>query len=286
VLVIIAHPDDEIFVSGTVCLCAEKGFSVALACASDGDAGQPALLPSNLGIRLGEIRRRELELSATVLGIAQVIFLEQPDVRDPRASGASSWDQERVTGCLARMIEQCQPQLILTHGPLGGSGRHLAHCMVHDCVMEAAQQVMFSGSVFSFCGQVRHSFFSWHFDQPSDVNIDVRDFLRRRSASLGYHQSQIDYFLQPYYPASLRKYLSACFGYTFFFTDAGRKRIPIATPSRFFARFPIEGLAMQKGPALPHPHFFLAHYRDDPRVTISRYARFGLRIPKSSSDGV
>ena len=61
--------------SGTICLCVEKSFNITLVCVSDGDGGNAELLPSNLGIRLAEIRRRELELSATVLGIANMIFL-------------------------------------------------------------------------------------------------------------------------------------------------------------------------------------------------------------------
>jgi LmbE family N-acetylglucosaminyl deacetylase len=270
VLVIIAHPDDEIFVSGTLCLCAEKGFRIALVCVSDGDAGEPALLPPNFGIRLAEIRRRELELSATVLGIDKLIFLEQADVRNPRAAEAGSWDHDQVTVRIGQIIEHLQPQLILTHGPRGGAGRHLAHQTVHDCVMDAVGRIRFSGSVFSFCAQVKNAYFSWHFDQPSDVITDVRGFLRRRAASLAHHQSQIDFFLQPYFPGSFRKYLSACFGYAFFFTAAGRKRMPIATPARFFVRFPVEGLALQKKPDPPNEHFFIKYYRNDPRVSISR----------------
>lgn len=264
VLVVIAHPDDEIFVSGTVCLCAEKRFSIALACVTDGESGETELLPSNFGVRLAEIRRRQLELSARVLGISKVIFLEQADVADPEVAGARSWDKGKVAGSIAQLIEQLQPRLILTHGPLGGYG-HAAHR-----VMKAVQQTAFSGSVFSFCGQVKHAFFSWHFDQPSDVVINVRAFRRQRSASLSYHQSEINFFLQPLFPRSSRNYLSALFGYLFSFTAAGRKRVPIATPSRFFARFPLEGLALQKSPDPPHPHFFIEHYRNDPRVTISR----------------
>jgi LmbE family N-acetylglucosaminyl deacetylase len=271
ILVVIAHPDDETFISGTLCLCAERGFSIALACVSDGDGGYHDLLPSNLSVRLAEIRRRELELSAMVLGIANVIFLGQADVADPGAAGARSWDQEKVTGSVARLIEELRPELILTHGPLGGYG-HPVHRMVHEIVMKAVRQVAFSGSVFSFCGQVNHAFFSWHFDEPSDVVANVRDFLRRRSASLSYHQSQIDYFLRPHFPRSLQKYLSASFGYLFSFTAAGRKRVPIATASRFFGRFPLEGLVLQKRPEAPHSHFFIEHFRNDPRVMINANA--------------
>jgi LmbE family N-acetylglucosaminyl deacetylase len=267
VLVVIAHPDDEVVVSGTICLCAEKGFRIALACVTDGGAGEQGLLPVNHSTRLAEVRRRELELSATVLGIDEVILLEQADI-PPHLVRAHSWDREQVSGSIARLIEQLQPELILTHGPLGGYGRHPAHRMVHDCVMKAVQQTAFSGSVFSFCGQVNRAFFFWHFEQTGDVIIDARDFLRRRSASISYHQSQIDFFLHPYFPRSLRKYLSACFGYLFFYTVAGRKRVPIATPSRFFKRFPAEGLMLHKSPDPPCEHFFAAHYRNDPRVTI------------------
>jgi LmbE family N-acetylglucosaminyl deacetylase len=267
ILVVIAHPDDEIWASGTICLCAEKGFRIALACVTDGDAGELDLLPANFGIRLAEVRRRELELSAAVLGIAEVIPLEYADVPSQSAGGAQSWDRERVSGSIARLIEQLQPEMILTHGPLGGYG-HPAHCMVHDCVMRAVRQTAFSGSVFSFCGQVKHAFFSWYFERPSDVVIDVRSFLRRRSASLSYHQGQIGFFLKPHFPRSLRKYLSAGFGYLFSFTAAGRQRVPIATPARFFTRFPLEGLMLHKSPDPPHSHFFAAHYRNDPRVTI------------------
>jgi LmbE family N-acetylglucosaminyl deacetylase len=268
VFVVIAHPDDEIFVSGTICLCVEKGFNVALVCVTDGDGGNSELLPSNFSIRLADIRRQELELSATVLGIPNVIFLKQTDV--PREiAREDSWDREQVAGSIARLIERLQPQLILTHGPLGGYG-HPAHRMVYDCVMEAVRQTAFSGSVFSFCGQVKHAYFARYFDEPSDVVIDARAFLRRRAASLSYHQCEIDGFLQPQFPHSVRKYLSACFGHLFRFTAAGRSRVPIATPSRFFERFPVEGLVLQKSPDPPQSHFFIEHYGKDPRVRVSR----------------
>ncbi len=268
VLVVIAHPDDEIFVSGTICLCAESGFRIALACITDGDGGDRELLPANFDIRLAEVRRRELELSATALGIGHVIFLEEPDI-PAEIARVDSWDHEQVAGSISRLIEQFQPQLILTHGPRGGYG-HPAHRMVNDCVMKAVRRTAFSGSVLSFCGQVKHAFFSWHFEGPSDVVTDVRAFLRRRSASLAYHQSQTDYFLPPYFPRSLRKLLSACFGYVFFFKATGRMRVPIATPSRFFRRFPVEGLMLQKSPEPPCSHFFIEHYQNDPRIKIFR----------------
>jgi LmbE family N-acetylglucosaminyl deacetylase len=267
VLVITAHPDDEVFVSGTICLCAEKGFRITLVCTTDGEGGSRDLLFDKSNLPLEEIRRRELTLSAWVLGASEVCFLSQADIATPDAAGEGSWDQPNLISTLGRIIRQCDPKLILTHGLVGGYG-HPAHRLVHSCVMTAAREISFAGSIFSFCGQVEGAFFSWHFDQPSDVLVDARAFLQRRAASLSYHQTQVAYFVQPCFPRTVRKFASALFGFAFVFTVAGRKRVPIATPTRFFRKFPVEGLVLQKAPNGGRLHFFLEHYLNDHRVQI------------------
>ena len=268
VLVITAHPDDEIFASGTICLCAEKGFTITLVCATDGEGGSTELLRCGCVEHLREVRRRELELSGRILGTNSVLFLGLPDSASPTNTHVGYWDQCKVVSTLARILEESRASLILTHGPLGGYG-HPAHRLLHQCTLEAARQVSFAGSIFSFCGQVKGAFFSWHFDQPSDILIDVRAFLRRRAASLSYHQSQLNYFVQPHFPRNARKIGSAIIGYTFAFTEAGRKRIPIATATRFFQKFPVEGLALQKKPDAGRPHFFLENFANATQVQIN-----------------
>ena len=269
ILVVIAHPDDEVFASGTICLCAEKGFRIAFVCATDGEGGSHDLLFSMSDLRLGEIRRQELMLSARVLGASEVCFLGQPDIALPDAEGDGSWDQPSLITTLGNIIRQQNPELILTHGPRGGYG-HPAHRLLYRCVAAAAQAVSFAGSIFSFCGKVDGAFFSWHFDQPSDVLVDARTFLPRRAASLSYHQTQVAYFVQPHFPRSVRRLASAIFGVAFSFTVAGRKRVPIATPTRFFRRFATEGLVLQKAPDAGRAHFFREHYLNDHRVRIDR----------------
>src|SRR5215472_16052419 len=205
ILVVIAHPDDEVFASGTICLFAEKGFRIAFVCATDGEGGSRDLILSNPDFPLGEIRRQELMLSAQILGASEVRFLGQPDGAVPE--GEESWDQPSLISALGSIISQHNPQLILTHGPQGGYG-HPAHRLLYRCVAAAAKAVSFAGSIFSFCGKVDGAFFSWHFDQPSDVLVDVRTFLPRRAARLSYHQTQIAYFLQPHFPRTVRKLAS------------------------------------------------------------------------------
>jgi LmbE family N-acetylglucosaminyl deacetylase len=266
VLVIIAHPDDEIFVAGTICLCVEKSFKVELVCATDGEGGGGELVCESSGLSLAEVRRRELSLSAAVLGISKVSFLNQPDVAEPQRPGTVTWDQPKIVDALVQQIKEATPELVLTHGPLGGYG-HPAHQLLHYCVMAAVEAASFSGSVFSFCGKVPGAFFSWHFDEPSNVLIDVRRFRARRIASLSYHQSQISFFVQPRMPRTFRKFLSVLFGTVFSWTEVGRKRVPLGTPERFIRRFPREGLVSQKLPDDGKPHFFAQYYSNENKIS-------------------
>ncbi|HEV2136878.1 MAG TPA: PIG-L deacetylase family protein [Terracidiphilus sp.] len=268
VLVVIAHPDDEIFASGTICLCAESGFRIALACVTNGGGGGKSILHKASGLSLAEIRTRELALSAAALGIHEVKSYGFPDIGDP-STGRDAWNQAELIDMLSDQIKHIGPELILTHGPAGGYG-HPAHKLTFLAVNAAAQQSSYAGSIFSFCARPPQPFFSWHFDQRANVVIDARRFCERRAASLGYHQSQIDYFLQPYFPQSLRKYLSAFCGYLLGWTEFGRKRIPIGTPIRFFSKFPLEGLALQFTARTGEPHFFAKHYVDRDDVQIDK----------------
>lgn len=258
ILVVIAHPDDEIFASGTICLCAESCFRVVLACVTDGGGGGRGLIREASAQSLAEIRARELALSCAALGVHDVVCFDQRDIANPN-EGSNAWKQGDVIDMLAGMINHIGPEMILTHGPLGGYG-HPAHSLTFRCVKSAAVQSSFDGSIFSFCARPPHPFLSWHFDQQADVIVDARRFRERRACSLGFHQSQIDYFLQPYFPRNLRKLLSALCGYSLSWTEFGRKRIPIATAKRFFNRFPLEGLALQLAPRTGEPHFFAKHY--------------------------
>ena len=80
-VVVIAHPDDEIFVSGTLCLLAEKGFRITLISVTDGENGSRELLRHVVPeVPLGAVRRRELALSAWALGIAEVAYLGREDI--------------------------------------------------------------------------------------------------------------------------------------------------------------------------------------------------------------
>ncbi len=266
VLAVIAHPDDEIFMSGTLCLLAEKNLRIALVCVTNGENGLTELFQQTKSeLPLGAIRRRELALSAWALGVREIECLSLEDIPPEEWGKGRAWNQANLIGALRKAIEQSDPKLILTHGPRGGYG-HPAHQEVSRCVTTAARDVSFAGSLFSFAGHVKQGFFSWHFDQPSNVLIDARCFLRRRIASLSYHQTQSEFFLRPDKPRTIREVWSAMFGVTFSFAEAGRKCIPIVTPTRFFKKFSTEGLVLQMAASDGQPHFFQEHFGNDARV--------------------
>jgi LmbE family N-acetylglucosaminyl deacetylase len=260
VLVIIAHPDDEIFVSGTLCLLAKHGVPVDLICITNGE-GANAQAGQDARRALGLQRAGELRSSSATLGIRKLVTLNFPDVPDP----SLTWDMATLTKSIELEIRAAHPALILTHGPQGGYG-HLAHTLAYQAVISASAE--FSGAIFSIGGQVPGAFFSWQFDEPSDVIIDARPFLGQRIEALESHKSQIGFYLQPAFPTTTRKYFSAFLGYLLSLKEWGRKRIPIGTSMRFFQRFPREGLVLQRKP-LHGPHYFTARFSNEVCVSIA-----------------
>ncbi|PQP90065.1 PIG-L deacetylase family protein [Paenibacillus sp. AR247] len=88
VLVITAHPDDEVSCGGTLAKLAEQGHSVTIAIATNGNRGtqDTSVKPE----QLAQIREKEMADAARILGVNQVIQLgfddgtlsEQPDLKE------------------------------------------------------------------------------------------------------------------------------------------------------------------------------------------------------------
>lgn len=124
-LVVMAHPDDEIFHGGVLAHLSERGARVTLVCATDGEAGKPH--PSIGPIEdLGAIRAGELELSCERLGIEPPIRLRFHDSArkerqrhdDPHA--LANVDMLDVEAAIRDVIADVKPQVMLTFEPHGG----------------------------------------------------------------------------------------------------------------------------------------------------------------------
>jgi len=130
-LLIFAHPDDESFaLGGTIAKYADQGVTITLVTATKGEAGKVA------GIckpeELGQIREKELQRAAEVLGIEKVIFLGYRDKEVPIAPPLEILEK------LVRIIRDVRPQVIITFGADGSSG-HRDHRAMHHFTKAAIQ---------------------------------------------------------------------------------------------------------------------------------------------------
>lgn len=105
VLAVGAHPDDiEILCGGTVAKYAARGDEVTLAVATNGEVGSP-VLPKQ---EIAEIRRREAEASAQVIG-ARLIWMDYPD--------EFLFSNQETRIAFLNMVRSCRPDVVITHGP-------------------------------------------------------------------------------------------------------------------------------------------------------------------------
>ncbi|NTU72657.1 PIG-L family deacetylase [Candidatus Roizmanbacteria bacterium] len=128
---IFAHPDDESFgPSGTLALMA-KTHEIHLICATKGGAGQNSL---NTNEPLTEVRSRELQRSATIIGIHHVHFLNYED------GTLSNNLYHAIAKDIQEIIDPLQPELFLTFEPRGISGHidHITMSMVTSYIFERA----------------------------------------------------------------------------------------------------------------------------------------------------
>ncbi|MHA0040913.1 PIG-L deacetylase family protein [Deinococcus sp. PEB2-63] len=141
-LAVFAHPDDEAFsVGGTLTHYARRGVRVVLACATRGEAGK-ITVPGMTVDDLGAQREQELRDACEALEIEAPVFLDYHDSGryertrhdDPKAlMNVNPLDVEVK---LRALIEDVQPQVIVTFDPHGGYG-HVDHLQMHRATVAA-----------------------------------------------------------------------------------------------------------------------------------------------------
>ena len=146
-LVVLAHPDDEIFHGGVLAHLSERGVRVTLACATDGEAGKahPSVGPVE---DLGAMRVEELRLSCARLGIEEPVLLRFHDSArkerqrhdDPHA--LANVDMLDVEAAIRGVIADVKPHVVMTFEPHGGY-----YHPDHVAIQRATTAAFFSSSV-------------------------------------------------------------------------------------------------------------------------------------------
>ncbi|MEP6731886.1 MAG: PIG-L deacetylase family protein [bacterium] len=146
-LVVLAHPDDELFLGGVLAHLSERGVRVTLVCATDGEAGRAHPSVGEVD-DLGALRVEELKISCAKLGIEAPVLLRFHDSArndrkrhdDPHA--LANVDMLDVEATLRGIIAELRPHVIMTFEPHGGY-----YHPDHVAIQRAATAAFFSSGV-------------------------------------------------------------------------------------------------------------------------------------------
>lgn len=135
VLVVVAHPDDELFMAPAIAALAREGAQVTLAYATRGDVG-PGVSGMKPGERLGEVRLQEALCAGEALGASAIANYNRGDGKlaiDVQREGSPAREFLATLDIIVR-----DRDVILTWGPDGGYG-HADHRMVSALTTQAVQ---------------------------------------------------------------------------------------------------------------------------------------------------
>jgi N-acetyl-1-D-myo-inositol-2-amino-2-deoxy-alpha-D-glucopyranoside deacetylase len=134
-LMVVAHPDDEIFHGGVLAHLSRRGTRVQLLSLTHGEAGK-VRDPSHQVSDLAALRAEELRLSCARLGIEEPRILDFHDsgrgqsLRVDDARALVNVDTLEVEAAIRAAIVDAKPQVIVTHDPHGGYAHpdHIVTC--------------------------------------------------------------------------------------------------------------------------------------------------------------
>jgi LmbE family N-acetylglucosaminyl deacetylase len=210
-LVIVAHPDDETFGTGSVIArAAQRGADVVVCCATHGELGEarPDSVPE--GATLAEVRAGELRDAAALLGARRVRLLEFEDSGwnghcSSRSLVGAAFDE--VVAAVRNVVADERPDVVVTLDPNGGDG-HRDHVRIAQATTVAFDEAAPEGSTLYYWCLVRSVMRQWaahnrgsvYDDVPDDdfgcpdelitTVVDVADLLPLRLDAISRHRSQ------------------------------------------------------------------------------------------------
>lgn len=138
ILVVLAHPDDEMSVAEVLVQLSRKGHKVVVIIATDGKYfTRDPKVPE--GDSLGRVRREECKCSSQILGIDHPIFfgIDRLDTKNGVRNYFNCHKQFRDS--LSQRIPAINPDFIITFGP-DGDTHHAEHLVVGGAVTEVLLQ--------------------------------------------------------------------------------------------------------------------------------------------------
>jgi LmbE family N-acetylglucosaminyl deacetylase len=205
-LVVGAHPDDEVLLAGgTLAACTAAGLQAGVVCLTRGELGPIA--DPGLATRetLGAVRVDELRASCAALGATLVKCWRRPD-------GSLRWsDRGAIVRQLADLFAAHRPEAVITFGE-DGLYYHPDHIATFELVRRAVQRSPFPPALYrsvwpkammgSLAAELRRRGLSddlWELrpedfgtdDLEGSFGIDVRPFVGRKLTALHAHRTQV-----------------------------------------------------------------------------------------------
>jgi len=148
-LVVVAHPDDETFGTGSVIAhAAATAVEVVVCCATRGEAGEDASGTTSSAAELAQVRERELHAAATALGASEVVLFEfgDSDMEGPAPDHAlTSVPIEHVVDAVAAVIARVRPDVVVTLDPVSIAD-HRDHVRIGEATTLAFERVSHDGA--------------------------------------------------------------------------------------------------------------------------------------------
>ncbi len=137
ILVLCAHPDDEVFgMGGTIAKYVNEGKKVVTVIFSYGEMAMPWLKPEEVQ----KVRQKESNAAAKIIGTHKTMFL---GLKEGQMDNVS----EATKTFLAELIKKHQPEKIFTHSD---DDPHLDHRAVHRLVCDVVKKVKYKGDFYAF----------------------------------------------------------------------------------------------------------------------------------------
>ncbi len=203
-LLIVPHPDDEVFGSGALLARTARTGRAATLTLTRGAAGRTLGLATRAG--LAAKREAELRASLAALGVQDVTILDHQDyVPDadrglPPHAGLVAADREELLAEVVGVIERTRPRAVLTFPPNGANG-HPDHCLTNALVVAAVaaaaappERLYYFASPRTFEGPQRPGFLpepEMHSRYLAPTHVaPAGDELVNKLAAMGCHETQ------------------------------------------------------------------------------------------------
>lgn len=190
ILAVMAHPDDDAFgPAGTIIYLSKSNniYEVLLTTGQSGENQKTGKKENNLG----DLRKKEAEKSAKILGIKKIFFLDYFD------GSLSNNLYHEIAEKIDKIIKEKNIQVLLTYEPRGVSG-HIDHVFMSMISSFLALKNKLEVLYYCLSKDQRKSIKDYFIYFPSgykkdeiDFEIDITEVIDQKIQAINCHQTQI-----------------------------------------------------------------------------------------------